>query len=47
MAKFSNPDFKDLLLATKNAKLVHQGIPTKGNIVYHELMNVREKLKKM
>ena len=47
MAKFSNPEFKNLLLATKNAKLVHQGIPTKGNIVYHELMNVREKLKKM
>ena len=47
MAKFSNPGFKDLLLATKNAKLVHQSISTKGNIVYHELMNVREKLKKM
>ena len=46
MTKFSIPEFKEILLATKNAKLVHQ-VPTTDPVIYHELMNVREKLKKM
>ena len=45
MIKFLFLNLKEILLATKNAKLVHQ-VPTKDPVIYHELMNVREKLKK-
>ena len=48
MAKFSNNDeLKDMLLSTKDAKLVLGGRGKKEKRICHELMSVRDKLKKM